>query len=224
MVRVRGNTSARAPPSGSAILDLAARLCRLPPSCGPVRLIAVDGHAGSGKSTFAGRLAAGLGGAPVLHLDDIASHEQLFGWTARLLAQVIEPLGRGETAHYAPYDWRTRRFGVPLALEPAPVILVEGVGAGRAALRPHLAGLLWMDLPAERAWARGRERDGAEQRTFWDGWIPAERRHFAEDPSRPFAHLLVRQREQGYEVLPGPAGSASGAHFLTQGDGPSAMC
>ncbi|MFD0459286.1 NACHT domain-containing protein [Streptomyces violaceoruber] len=28
------------------------------PSCGPVRLIAVDGHAGSGKSTFAGRLAA----------------------------------------------------------------------------------------------------------------------------------------------------------------------
>lgn len=205
-------------PPGSAILDLAARLRRLPPSCGPVRLIAVDGHAGSGKSTFAGRLAAGLGGAPVLHLDDIASHDELFGWTARLLAQVIEPLGRGETAHYAPYDWRTRRFGAPVALEPAPVVLVEGVGAGRGALRPHLAGLLWMDLPAARAWARGRARDGAEQRTFWDGWIPAERRHFAEDPSRPFAHLLVRQREQGYEVLPGPAGSTSGAHFLTQSD------
>lgn len=154
----------------------------------------------------------------MLHLDDIASHEELFGWTARLLAQVIEPLGRGETAHYAPYDWRTRRFGAPVALEPAPVVLVEGVGAGRGALRPHLAGLLWMDLPAARAWARGRARDGAEQRTFWDGWIPAERRHFAEDPSRPFAHLLVRQREQGYEVLPGPAGSTSGAHFLTQSD------
>ncbi|CAL9638945.1 hypothetical protein SUDANB151_06286 [Streptomyces sp. enrichment culture] len=223
VVRVRVTSSALLP-TGCAILDPAARLRRLPPSCGPVRLIGVDGHAGSGKSTFAGRLAARLDGAPVLHLDDIASHDELFGWTGRLLRQVIEPLRHGETAHYTPYDWRARCFGAPRPLPPAPVILVEGVGAGRSALRPHLAALLWMDVPREQAWARGRARDGAEQRTFWDGWIPAERRHFAEDPSRPFAHLLVRQREQGYEVLPGPAVTATGAHFLTQSDGPSAMC
>ncbi|MFE5398801.1 uridine kinase [Streptomyces sp. NPDC056568] len=203
---------------------LAALLRRLPPSCGPVRLVGVDGHAGSGKSTFAGRLAAELGGAPVLRLDDIASHDELFAWTGRLLSQVIEPLERGDTAHYAPYDWRTRRFGAPRPLPPAPVILVEGVGAGREALRPHLARLVWMELPREEAWARGRARDGAEQRTFWDGWIPAERRHFADDPSRPFAHLLVRQGEKGYEMLPGPAGTAFEARFFTQGDGPSAMC
>ncbi len=67
-----------------------------------MRLIGVDGHAGSGKSTFAGRLAAALGGAPVLHLDDIASHDALFDWTGRLLTQVIEPLRRGDTAHYTP--------------------------------------------------------------------------------------------------------------------------
>ncbi|MGZ3098015.1 uridine kinase family protein [Streptomyces sp. H72] len=203
---------------------LAALLRRLPPSCGPVRLVGVDGHAGSGKSTFAGRLAAELGGAPVLRLDDIASHDELFDWTGRLLSQVIEPLERGDLAHYAPYDWRTRRFGAPRPLPPAPVVLVEGVGAGRAALRPHLARLIWMELPREEAWARGRARDGAEQRTFWDGWIPAERRHFADDPSRPFAHLLVRQGKKGYEMLPGPAGTTAEAHFFTQGDGPSAMC
>ncbi|MFF8780002.1 uridine kinase [Streptomyces sp. NPDC015140] len=210
--------------TGSVIHDLAARLRRLPPSCGPVRLIGVDGHAGSGKSTFAGRLAAGLGGAPVLRLDDIASHDELFDWTDRLLGQVIEPLRHGDTAHYTPYDWRSRRFGAARSLPPAPVVLVEGVGAGRRALRPHLALLFWMDLPAEEAWARGRARDGAEQREFWDGWVPAERRHLADDPSRPFAHCLVRQREEGYEVLPGPAGTTSGPHFFTQGDGPSAMC
>ncbi|GAA3959431.1 hypothetical protein GCM10022384_10320 [Streptomyces marokkonensis] len=204
--------------------DLAARLRRLPPSCGPVRLIGVDGYAGSGKSTFAGLLAAELGGAPVLHLDDIASHDELFDWTGPLLRQVIEPLRRGDTAHYAPYDWRARSFTTSRPLPPAPMVLVEGVGAGRGALRPHLARLLWMELPREEAWARGRARDGAEQRTFWDGWIPAERRHFADDPSRPYAHLLVLQREGGYEVLPGPAGPSSPAHFLTHGDGPSAMC
>ncbi|GGM13252.1 hypothetical protein GCM10010129_66630 [Streptomyces fumigatiscleroticus] len=211
-------------PPGPVIHDLAARLRRLPPSCGPVRLIGVDGHAGSGKTTFTGLLAGALGGAPVLHLDDIATHDELFGWTGRLLRQVIEPLGRGGTALYSPYDWRARRFGPSRALPPAPVVLVEGVGAGRRALRPHLALLLWMELEREEAWERGRSRDGAEQREFWAEWVKAERRHFTGDPSRPFADLLVRQCEKGYEVLPGPAGASGPDQFLTQSDGPSAMC
>ncbi|MEU6552738.1 hypothetical protein ABZ915_20995 [Streptomyces sp. NPDC046915] len=204
--------------------DLASRLRALPPSCGPVRIVGVDGHAGSGKSTFAGRLATALGGAPVLHLDDIATHEELFDWTGRLLAQVIEPLGRGETARYTPYDWRARRFGPSRALPPAPVLLVEGVGAGRRALRPHLARLLWMELPREDSWTRGRLRDGAEQRDFWAGWVRAEHAHFAADPSRPYADLLVRQSQEGYEVLPGPGVSPGPDQDVTQGDGPSAVC
>ncbi|MET7693665.1 hypothetical protein ABZT06_37830 [Streptomyces sp. NPDC005483] len=203
---------------------LASRLRRLPPSCGPVRLIGVDGHAGSGKSTFAARLADALGGAPVLHLDDIACHDELFDWTGRLLSEVITPLGRGETARYGVYDWHTRRFGPSRVLPPAPVILLEGVGAGRRALRPHLALLLWMDLPHEESWARGRSRDGAELRAFWDGWVEAEQRHFAEDPSRPFADLLVRQRQEGYEIATGAPGTAGPDRDVTHGDGPAAMC
>ncbi|MET9394394.1 hypothetical protein ABZY20_28980 [Streptomyces sp. NPDC006624] len=212
------------PSPGSAVRELARRIRRLPPSCGPVRLVGVDGHAGSGKSTFTAELAAGLGGAPVLRLDDIASHGELFDWTGRLLEQVIEPLSQGRTAHYAPYDWRTRRFGPPRPLPPAPAVLLEGVGAGRRVLRPSLALLLWMELPCEEAWARGRARDGEEQRDFWDGWIPAERRHFAGDPSRPFADLLVRQRKEGYEVLSGPAGTVESNQSVTHGDGPPAVC
>ncbi|MFF9124940.1 uridine kinase [Streptomyces sp. NPDC014889] len=203
---------------------LAAFLRDAPPSCGTVRLIGVDGHAGSGKSTFTGKLATALGGAPVLHLDDVASHEGLFDWEGRLLREVVEPLRRGATARYAPYDWRARRFRAARALPPAPVILVEGVGAGRRALRPYLAHLLWMDLPCEESWARGRSRDGEAQREFWSGWVGAERRHFAEDPSRPFADLLVRQSPEGYAVLPGPAGTVGPDLFVTHGDGPSAMC
>ncbi|MER6995727.1 hypothetical protein [Streptomyces sp. NPDC000410] len=207
--------------SHAAPLDLdraAAALRALPPSCGPVRLIAVDGHAGSGKSTFAARLAGALGGAPVLHLDDLATHDELFEWTDRMLDQVIGPLSRGERALYDPYDWNLRRFAAPRPLPAAPVVLMEGVGAGRRVLRPHLAGLLWMEREAPASWARGRHRDGPALSDFWDGWTVAETRHFADDPSRPFADTLVRECPEGYEWLPGRYETAGSHHFLTERD------
>ncbi|MEV6115454.1 hypothetical protein AB0L59_23810 [Streptomyces sp. NPDC052109] len=168
-------------------------------------------------------MAAALGGAPVLHLDDIASHEQLFEWTDRLTTQVIRPLGRGESALYTPYDWRAGAFGPPRPLPAAPVVLVEGVGAGRRAVRPHLALLLWMELPREESWTRGRLRDGAEQRDFWEGWVEAEHAHFARDPSRPHADLLVRQTPEGYEVLPGLGSTSGPDRLVTRSDEPSAL-
>lgn len=200
---------------------LAARLRTLAPSCGPVRLIAVDGHAGSGKSTFAARLAAVLDGAPVLHLDDLATHEELFDWTGRLREQVTGPLSRGEAARYAPYDWTARTFGPPRTLNPAPLVLIEGVGAGRRALRPALAHLLWMDLPAAESWERGRRRDGPALSTFWDGWTAAEAAHFSADPSRPWADALVRQLPVGYEWLEGAPPAAGMNHSVTQRDHPA---
>ncbi|MGW1139400.1 uridine kinase family protein [Streptomyces zhihengii] len=182
---------------------LAAALGTLAPSCGPVRLIAVDGHAGSGKTTFAARLARACGEeVPVLHLDDLATHDELFAWTGRMRREVIEPLSAGRTAHFHPYDWNLRRFTDPRPLPAAPLVLVEGVGAGRRALRPHLAALLWMERAAEDSWERGRTRDGAGLAGFWDGWTAAESRHFSADPSRSHADLLVRECREGYEWLP----------------------
>ncbi|MBH1936917.1 hypothetical protein I5Q34_22045 [Streptomyces sp. AV19] len=187
------------------LTPLAKKLRTLPPSLGPTRLIAIDGHAGSGKTTFAARLAQALGDdTPVLHLDDLATHDELFEWTDRLTRWVLDPLSRGETAHYRTYDWVTRRFDEEGELPPAPVVLLEGVGAGRRALRPHLACLLWMELPREDSWDRGQLRDGPEQADFWDGWMRAEHAHFAADPTRPYAELLVYQGDMGYEWLPGP--------------------
>ncbi|MEU8675595.1 hypothetical protein [Streptomyces sp. NPDC048560] len=197
----------------------APRLRSLPPSCGPVRLIAVDGHAGSGKSTFAARLSAALGDAPVLHLDDLATHDELFAWTARLREQVLDPFARGESARYAPYDWTRRGFGTERTLEPAPVVIVEGVGAGRRELRPLLAGLLWMELASDVSWERGRHRDGPALGEFWDGWTAAERKHFADDPSRPFADVLIRQLPEGYEWVKGPSTTTGVNHFVTESEG-----
>ena len=200
------NQPAGRPGTPGSLGALAGSLRALDPSCGPVRLVAVDGHAGSGKSTLAGRLADALGGAPVVHLDDVATHRELFAWTERLRAAVLEPLGRGADAWCPVYDWTARRFGPAARVPCAPVVLVEGVGAGRAALRPYLARVLWMELAREDAWERGRRRDGPELDAFWRRWTRAESGHFAADPTRPYADLLVRQVRHGYEVLPGPRG------------------
>ncbi|MFG2192128.1 uridine kinase [Streptomyces sp. NPDC048639] len=180
----------------------------LEPSCGPVRLVAVDGHAGSGKSTLARHLSAATGGAPVLHLDDLATHDEMFTWTGRFRDQVLTPLSRGRTARYATYDWVRRSFSRRKDLPTAPIVLVEGVGSGRRALRPHLACLLWLEVPEDLAWERGRRRDGPGLTGFWDAWTDAERNHFATDPSRPHADFLVRQGNEGYVILPGPAATA----------------
>lgn len=205
--------------SPQSLQALARELASLAPSLGTVRMVGIDGHAGSGKSTFAGRLAEALGGAPVLHLDDVASHEELFGWDERLRLQVLEPLAAGRPAHWAPYDWVERRFGPDRVLEPAPVLLVEGVGAGRRALRPWLARLLWMEMPREKSWGLGRNRDGHELSDFWDGWERAELAHFSDDPSRPFADTLVRQSGTGYEWSSGAAATAGTPASVTEGDG-----
>ncbi|MEE1928996.1 hypothetical protein V1J52_12545 [Streptomyces sp. TRM 70351] len=193
---------------------LAARLAGTAPSLGPVRLVAVDGHAGSGKSTLAAGLSDALGAAPVLHLDDVASHAAPFGWTGRLWQRVLEPLSRGETARFAGYDWERRAFVRPLEVPPAPVVLVEGVGAGRRAVRPALAAVLWLQVAPEVAWQRGRRRDGPGLAAFWDGWTAAERAHFSADPTLPHADVLVRQvpgDPRGCLVLPGPGAAGNGA-------------
>ncbi|MEV6280444.1 aminodeoxychorismate synthase [Nocardia sp. NPDC051832] len=197
------------PKENADLSELAQTLRALPPSCGPVRLVGVDGHAGSGKSTFAGQLSAALGGAPVLNLDDLATHSEFFQWTDRLREQVLAPFKWGHTAFYRAYDWQQCEFGGERALLAEPVVLLEGVGAGRRMLRPYLAQLLWMECGAEESWERGRQRDGAALSSFWDEWTAEERAHFAEDPARPHADLLVVQQPSGYAVMPGPRTTAS---------------
>lgn len=197
-------------PAGDLTLpELAAHVAALPARCGPVRLVAVDGHAGAGKTTLAARLAGLLGGAPVVHTDDLATHDEPFGWTGRLAGQVLGPLRAGAAARHEVYDWNTRQFSGSREVPPAPVVVLEGVGTGRAALRPVLALLLWLEVDPDTARRRGLLRDGPQLAAFWTGWTRDEDAHFAADPSRPYADFLVHQTPDGYRAAPGPAHRAA---------------
>jgi uridine kinase len=168
--------------------DLAHQVMAMP---GPVRLVGVDGCGGAGKSTFAARLAVAAGGAPVVHTDDFASHDVPIEWWPRMLADVVEPLLAGRPAVFTSYDWVSRGAGPVVTVPPAPVVIVEGVGATRRAWRDRLALTVWIDTPPAERLRRGLARDGEELAEFWQEWIVAEDAYVAAEDPRGAVELVV---------------------------------
>ncbi|MGH8970505.1 MAG: uridine kinase family protein [Actinomycetes bacterium] len=173
--------------------ELAARVLAAPPALGAVRLVVVDGPAGSGKSTLAGRVAAALGGAQVVHMDDLYE-----GWSGldqavwrRLLAWVLEPLAAGRAGRYRRYDWPAGRFAEWHQVPVADALVVEGVGAAAAPVDRYAALRVWVEAPADVRLARGIARDGEAMRDEWLRWTARETVHFERDGTRGRADVVL---------------------------------
>jgi hypothetical protein len=170
---------------------LATEILACPPRLGTVRLVAIDGPGGAGKSVLARRLSAALGGAPILETDDFASPDTPLEWWPRLEAEALAPLAAGRKARFERSRWLD---GAPVEVrevEPRPVVLLEGVSSGREAVRERLSYLIWVDAPAERRLTRGVERDGESRRADWERWMADEDAFFATDDVRSRADLIV---------------------------------
>ena len=160
---------------------------------GAVRLVCVDGPAGSGKTTFAGRLTDALGkGAGLVHLEDLYAGWTLTGATARLSAGVLRPLAEGLPGSYHQYDWGAGRF----ADEPIPVVVprvlvVEGCGSSPRALDTWTTLRVWVEAPAPLRLSRGLARDGEDLAAHWHRWQESEAAHFAAEDTRARAELRV---------------------------------
>ena len=92
-----------------------------------VRLVAVDGRGGAGKSTLARALAAACGGAPVVRVDDFLYWRDNEGWWPRLER---EALLSGWPARFRVRDWANDPLGQGLGrwatVPAADVVIVEG--------------------------------------------------------------------------------------------------
>jgi uridine kinase len=168
--------------------SLAESILALP---GGVRLVAVDGYGGAGKSTFAARLGAALGGAAVVHTDDFATGESGVEWWPRLEREVIVPLLAGEAARYRRWDWEAKRLAEWHTVEPMAAVVIEGVSSARRAAADRLAYVIWVEAPAELRLERGLQRDGREALSSWDAWMAEEVAHFAQDGTRARCDLVV---------------------------------
>ena len=196
----------RRPLTGFA--GLAERVCGTPPRLGRTRLVCVDGPAGSGKTTFAGRLAEALGpGCVVLHMDDLYDGWTLDGVAVRLVEEVLQPLAGGRPGAFHRYDWRAQRFDdAPTAVPVPEVLVVEGCGSCPRAVDAWTTLRVWVEAPADLRLRRGLARDGVELEPQWRAWQRAEMAEFARQNTRARADLRVDGTGDGTDVgmpLPG---------------------
>ncbi|MBN6054376.1 hypothetical protein JYK22_20720 [Nonomuraea sp. RK-328] len=173
--------------------SLARRIRALEPSCGPVRLVAVDGPAGSGKTTYAGRLAAALA-CQVVHSDDfpVPWEEGPGPWFAALEESVLRPLAAGRPGSYRRYDWTRGAYAETVTVPVAPVLVIEGVGTARRSAAPLIAFTVWVEAPPDVRLRRVLDRDGPGLEQAWHAWFKAEEAWFAEDGTRERADVVHR--------------------------------
>lgn len=177
--------------------DLIDRLAAAPARLGRTRLLAVDGPAGSGKTTLAAALdrEGGTRGidVAVVHLDDMYE-----GWATdfdelatRVLDQLLTPLTGGETARWQRYDWDAARFDGWEPVPPPDVLVLDGCGSGALLLAPYTSLLVWVEAPRDVRIRRGVERDGEQVLPHWLAWMDHEQTHFEANGTRERADVRL---------------------------------
>ncbi|HEX3004852.1 MAG TPA: hypothetical protein VHO27_11625 [Angustibacter sp.] len=169
-----------------------ALLAERDPRAGRTHLVAVDGPSGAGKTTFAARLSDALGGAPVVHMDDLyPGWDGLADAVPRAVEWVAEPLLRGDAARYRRFDWERHVYAEWHTVPDAPVVILEGVASAARPMSAALTVAVWVDAAEPVRMARGIARDGEAYRPHWERWAKQERAHFERDATRARADVAV---------------------------------
>ena len=152
-------------------------------------LLAIDGPAGAGKTTFAAKLEAELslkGTVKVIHMDDLYN-----GWNNALSNPLAEILDRISTAHLAGrefvikiFNWHIMAFDREERITPTDYLIIEGVGAAQQIVRETGAITYWLDIEPEIGLQRVLDRDGAHIEVQMRQWQVDQDKHFARDETR----------------------------------------
>lgn len=160
------------------------------------QIILIDGPAGSGKTTLSLKLKSEVSSelsCEVIHLDTIYN-----GWDDALtetltnnLRSLLDSFLAREPFNLAQYNWATKSFDSHRLIQPTDLLIIEGVGAGQAAIRTFATTLYWVEVDDEIGMKRVLERDGTEIFQEMKIWKLREAEHFAKERTREFADFII---------------------------------
>jgi hypothetical protein len=200
-------------------------------------VLAVDGRSSGGKTTVAARIQGVVAGSAVVHTDDIAWWHSRFGWTDLLIDGILLPVHQGEQVSFRPQRWaehgRGGSIGVPAR---CPLLIIEGVGAGRREAEHLVDVLVWVQSDQGEAGRRSLARVGQPggPRTVRDlrEWMAEEEPFLADQKPWGRADLVVAGTPQisfdpATELVVAPpsrAGTCCSLRSWQQDGGPHGRC
>jgi uridine kinase len=178
--------------------DLHSLLDACKPKVGNTLFIAVDGHGGSGKSTFANLLSRRLG-ATLIRTDDFAGWDNQFDWWPLVIDKVFNPIQSGVISlSYERSKWWANHHPEPVIDQlVTPIMILEGVSSSRREFREYLSLCIFVDTPKEVCIQRGIERDKAtgtseeELVKMWNEWFRQEDIYILRDEPQKYADIVV---------------------------------
>ena len=157
-------------------------------------LIAIDGPAGSGKTSLANQLASNLNSATTIHMDDLYN-----GWEDALTATltrhleewILHPLAEHKSVKYQKFDWTSSAYGPPVEITDINLLILEGVGAAQARIRQQADLTIWIEVGPQMGLARVLNRDGAQILPHMLKWQERESAHFIKDQTKENCQIFV---------------------------------
>jgi len=144
-------------------------------------ILAIDGVAGSGKTTLASRLCNDLKSCQVVHMDDLYA-----GWndplsqrlTARVIRELLEPFNQQLPIRYQKFDWMLNRFDKFADIKASNILILEGVGSGQREFREYLTKTIWVEYDPKQGFDRVIARDGEGIRGEMVNFLLDQNKHF----------------------------------------------
>ena len=157
-------------------------------------LIAIDGPAGSGKTSLANQLSNKLNSATTIHMDDLYN-----GWedaltptlTRHLEEWILDPLTQQATVKYQKFDWTSSEYGSPIEVRDIELLILEGVGAAQEIIRQSADLTIWIEVGPQIGLARVLNRDGDQLLPYMLKWQERERAHFLKDQTKENCQIFI---------------------------------
>lgn len=159
-------------------------------------IIAIDGPAGAGKTTFAEHLSAALSlkyQVNVIHMDSLYN-----GWENPFDYHLTDALSTAVIAHkrggsftLPQYDWHNHRYGVHQEFPASQLMILEGVGSLHKEIRSEITTSIWMDIDPADGVKRVISRDGESVSQEMQLWMKLQEQHFLVEDSEKAADFVL---------------------------------